>query len=65
MTKTLIEKLEAIKHIDPNHPRGIGYNEGVSQAIEIVRRHEADVTVENDRVRIAGQWYVLEVSKRD
>lgn len=38
---SLIEKLEAVKHEAPNHPRGIGFNEGLETAVAIVGQHQA------------------------
>lgn len=35
--EALVKRLEGVQHSNPNHPRGIGYNEAVTDAIAIVR----------------------------
>ncbi len=35
------------------------------QAIDIARQHEAEVIIENDRVCIAGKWFVPAEGKGD
>jgi hypothetical protein len=52
MTDALIEKLAALKS-----PYGDSYV--VKQdVLNIVRQHHAEVTIQNDRVCIAGKWYI-------
>lgn len=36
----LIQQIEASKHKNPNHPSGVGFNEGLDDAITIIRQHE-------------------------
>lgn len=46
-SESLIAKLEKSKHDLPptahNHPRGVGWNEGVDNCIAVIRQHEADM----------------------
>ena len=37
---SLIEEMESVKNSAPTHPRGVGYNEGLDTAIEIIRNHQ-------------------------
>lgn len=38
-SKTLFEKLESAKFAAPVHPRGVGFNEGLECAANIIRKH--------------------------
>lgn len=42
MSNTLEQAIAAIKHDAPNHPRGVGYNEGIDAALHVLRQHQAE-----------------------
>jgi hypothetical protein len=66
-TDALIEKLEAarIEVKARNSALEDSQKLGFTKAIDIVRKHEADIQIVNDRVCIAGKWYVPAVTEGD